>query len=101
MNWHSSETYGIIALGAALLIWRGPIICLIVFLILIGSGALTLRLTNPAFKRALQILTILALLLLSGVIPVLIGAIAYAIPKIIAYLTARLSKQPVSSIIQK
>ena len=83
------------------MLWRGPVICLVVFLILIGSGALTLRLTNLAAKRALQALTILALLLLSGVLPVLIAAAAYSSPKVIAYLTDWLSRRSVSSIIQK
>ena len=86
MTQQLSDTYAILTLAASLLIWRGFIPVIVIFIVLIGSGVLTLRFSKPTQRQLLMVGTILVLILVSGPIPLLLTAIVYFAPKFAAYL---------------
>ncbi|MFA5035153.1 MAG: hypothetical protein WC500_05185, partial [Candidatus Margulisiibacteriota bacterium] len=86
MSRQLTDTYALLTLLAALLIWRGPLSLVVVFTVLIGSGVLTLRLTKPTQRQLLLVATIAVLFSLAGFLTLLLTAVVYFAPKIAAAL---------------
>ncbi|MBU0630290.1 MAG: glycosyltransferase family 9 protein [Candidatus Margulisbacteria bacterium] len=84
-----SDAYALLTLAAAILLFRGGWLLLAAFIILIGSGYISLKLRRASHRLLLQVLTIASLLLIAGVLPVLLALTAYFAPKIVVYLYYR------------
>ncbi|OGC12348.1 hypothetical protein A3K48_07845 [candidate division WOR-1 bacterium RIFOXYA12_FULL_52_29] len=86
MTQQFSDIYAILVLAAAIFIFRGGWALLAAFIVLIGSGYLTLKLRLPSRRLILQAATISLLIFLAGIAPIVLAAIAYFAPRIVVYL---------------